>query len=159
MPYIAQVAVGRRDHLSVYGDDYNTPDGTGVRDYIHVVDLARGHVCAIEYMMKHRGENVFNLGTGTGYSVLDMVHAFERVTGVKIPYEIGRAARETSPRYTPAPTRARSCWAGRPSTIWTTCAGTPGPGSPRTPWATTADRCAKSPRIPTPVCAPARNDK
>ena len=72
----------------MFGDDYNTPDGTGVRDYIHVVDLARGHVCAIEYMMKHRGENVFNLGTGTGYSVLDMVHAFERVTGVKIPYEI-----------------------------------------------------------------------
>ena len=88
MPYIAQVAVGRRDHLSVYGDDYDTPDGTGVRDYIHVVDLARGHVCAIEYMLGHRGENVFNLGTGTGYSVLDMVHAFERVTGVKIPYEI-----------------------------------------------------------------------
>ena len=88
MPFIAQVAVGRRDHLSVYGNDYDTHDGTGVRDYIHVVDLARGHVCAIEYMMKHRGENVFNLGTGTGYSVLDMVHAFERVTGVKIPYEI-----------------------------------------------------------------------
>ena len=88
MPYIAQVAVGRRDHLSVYGDAYDTPDGTGVRDYIHVVDLARGHVCAIEYMLGHRGENVFNLGTGTGYSVLDMVHAFERVTGVKIPYEI-----------------------------------------------------------------------
>ncbi len=88
MPFIAQVAVGRRDHLSVYGNDYNTPDGTGVRDYIHVVDLARGHVCAIEYMMTRRGESVFNLGTGTGYSVLDMVHAFERVTGVKIPYEI-----------------------------------------------------------------------
>ena len=88
MPYIAQVAVGRRDHLSVYGNDYDTPDGTGVRDYIHVVDLARGHVCAIEYMLGHRGENVFNLGTGTGYSVLDMVKAFQRVTGVKIPYEI-----------------------------------------------------------------------
>ena len=78
---------GWTKYMSV-GDDYNTPDGTGVRDYIHVVDLARGHVCAIEYMMKHRGENVFNLGTGTGYSVLDMVKAFERVTGVKIPYEI-----------------------------------------------------------------------
>lgn len=88
MPYIAQVAVGRLDHLNVFGDDYNTPDGTGVRDYIHVCDLAAGHVAAIEYMAKHRGENVFNLGTGTGYSVLDMVHAFERVTGRKIPYEI-----------------------------------------------------------------------
>ena len=88
MPFIAQVAVGRRDHLNVFGDDYNTPDGTGVRDYIHVVDLARGHVAAIEYMQTHRGESVFNLGTGQGYSVLDMVKAFERVTGVKIPYEI-----------------------------------------------------------------------
>ena len=88
MPFIAQVAVGRRDHLNVFGNDYDTPDGTGVRDYIHVVDLARGHVAAIEYMQNHRGENVFNLGTGTGYSVLDMVKAFERVTGVKIPYEI-----------------------------------------------------------------------
>lgn len=88
MPYISQVAVGRRDHLNVFGNDYNTHDGTGVRDYIHVVDLARGHVCAIEYMSKHRGENVFNLGTGHGYSVLDMVKAFERVTGIHIPYEI-----------------------------------------------------------------------
>ena len=88
MPYIAQVAVGRRDHLSIFGNDYDTHDGTGVRDYIHVVDLARGHVAAIEYMQEHRGESVFNLGTGTGYSVLDMVKAFERVTGRKIPYEI-----------------------------------------------------------------------
>ena len=88
MPYISQVAIGRRDHLSVYGNDYDTHDGTGVRDYIHVVDLARGHVAAIEYMLGHRGESVFNLGTGTGYSVLDMVKAFERVTGQKIPYEI-----------------------------------------------------------------------
>ena len=88
MPYIAQVAVGRRDHLNIFGNDYPTHDGTGVRDYIHVVDLARGHVAAIEYMQGHRGESVFNLGTGTGYSVLDMVNAFERVTGRKIPYEI-----------------------------------------------------------------------
>ena len=88
MPFIAPVAVGRRDHLNVFGNDYDTHDGTGVRDYIHVVDLARGHVCAIEYMQKHKGENVFNLGTGMGYSVLDMVKAFERVTGIKIPYEI-----------------------------------------------------------------------
>ncbi len=88
MPFISQVAVGRRDHLNVFGNDYDTHDGTGVRDYIHVVDLARVHVCAIEYMQKHKGENVFNLGTGMGYSVLDMVKAFERVTGIKIPYEI-----------------------------------------------------------------------
>ena len=88
MPYIAQVAVGRLDHLNIFGNDYDTPDGTGVRDYIHVVDLARGHVAAINYMMNHKGESVFNLGTGQGYSVLDMVHTFERVTGQKIPYEI-----------------------------------------------------------------------
>ena len=88
MPFISQVAVGRLDHLNVFGDDYPTHDGTGVRDYIHVVDLARGHVAAIDYMMKHKGESVFNLGTGQGYSVLDMVRAFERVTGQKIPYQI-----------------------------------------------------------------------
>ncbi len=88
MPYISQVAVGRREMLSVYGNDYDTHDGTGVRDYIHVVDLARGHVAAIEYMVKNRGESVFNLGTGTGYSVLDMVKAFEKASGVTIPYQI-----------------------------------------------------------------------
>ena len=88
MPYISQVAVGRREKLSVYGNDYDTHDGTGVRDYIHVVDLARGHVAAIEYMVKNRGESVFNLGTGTGYSVLDMVKAFEKASGVAIPYQI-----------------------------------------------------------------------
>ena len=88
MPFISQVAVGRRDHLSVFGGDYPTPDGTGVRDYIHVVDLARGHVAAIDYLMAHQGTEVFNLGTGVGYSVLDMVHAFEEASGTKIPYEI-----------------------------------------------------------------------
>lgn len=88
MPYISQVAVGRLDHLNVFGDDYDTPDGTGVRDYIHVLDLAAGHVAAIDYMQTHQGENVFNLGTGQGYSVLDMVKTFEKVTGQKIPYEI-----------------------------------------------------------------------
>ena len=88
MPFISQVAVGRRDHLNVFGNDYDTHDGTGVRDYIHVVDLARGHVAAINYMQQHKGESVFNLGTGNGYSVLDMVHAFEKVTGRKVPYRI-----------------------------------------------------------------------
>ena len=88
MPYISQVAIGRRECLSVFGNDYDTHDGTGVRDYIHVVDLARGHVAAIDYMKTHKGENVFNLGTGTGYSVLDMVKAFERVSGQKVPYKI-----------------------------------------------------------------------
>ena len=88
MPFISQVAIGRREYLNVFGDDYDTPDGTGVRDYIHVVDLARGHVAAINYMQQHKGESVFNLGTGNGYSALDMVHAFEKVTGRKVPYRI-----------------------------------------------------------------------
>lgn len=88
MPYIAQVAVGRRDKLHVFGNDYNTHDGTGVRDYIHVVDLAKGHAKAIAYAASHEGTEAFNLGTGCGYSVLDVVHAFERASGVKIPYVI-----------------------------------------------------------------------
>ena len=88
MPFITQVAVGRREKLSVFGDDYDTPDGTGVRDYIHVVDLSRGHVAAMAYTMQHNGCEVFNLGTGTGYSVLDMVHSFIDVNRVPVPYEI-----------------------------------------------------------------------
>ena len=88
MPYITQVAIGRREFLSVYGNDYDTHDGTGVRDYIHVVDLARGHVAAVKYVLANPGCEVFNLGTGTGYSVLDMVHAFIEVNRVPVPYEI-----------------------------------------------------------------------
>ena len=88
MPYITQVAVGRREFLSVFGNDYNTHDGTGVRDYIHVVDLAMGHVAAVNYVAKAAGCEVFNLGTGTGYSVLDMVKAFETANGVPVPYRI-----------------------------------------------------------------------
>ena len=88
MPYITQVAIGRRPHLSVFGNDYDTPDGTGVRDYIHVVDLAKGHVAAVKYALEHDGCDVFNLGTGTGYSVLDMVKAFETASGAQVPYVI-----------------------------------------------------------------------
>lgn len=88
MPYISQTAIGKRENLSVFGNDYPTVDGTGVRDYIHVVDLAKGHVAAIKYIMQHTGEAVFNLGTGRGYSVLDMVHTFERVNNVSVPFEI-----------------------------------------------------------------------
>lgn len=88
MPYITQVAAGIRDHLSVFGNDYPTHDGTGVRDYIHVVDLAKGHAAAYDYSMRSKGCEVFNLGTGIGYSVLDIVKAFEEANGVKIPYEI-----------------------------------------------------------------------
>ncbi len=88
MPYITQVAVGKRERLSVFGDDFPTKDGTGVRDYIHVVDLANGHACALNYVATHKGVEVFNLGTSVGYSVLDMVHAFEEANGVQIPYVI-----------------------------------------------------------------------
>ena len=88
MPYITQVAVGRRESLSIFGDDYDTPDGTGVRDYIHVVDLAKGHVAAVRYATENKGCEVFNLGTGVGYSVLDMVHAFIDANRVPVPYNI-----------------------------------------------------------------------
>ena len=90
MPYVGQVAVGRREYLTVFGDDYDTPDGTGVRDYIHVMDLGRGHLSAIEYMEKKGGGLwTFNLGTGTGYSVLDMVKAMEKACGNEIKYKVG----------------------------------------------------------------------
>lgn len=88
MPYISQVAVGKLEKLGVFGDDYDTPDGTGVRDYIHVVDLAIGHVKAIDYILTNPGLDVINLGTGVGYSVLDMVKAFSNACGKEIPYEI-----------------------------------------------------------------------
>lgn len=88
MPYITQVAVGKLEKLGVFGDDYDTPDGTGVRDYIHVVDLALGHVKALAKFEAGSGLNIYNLGTGTGYSVLDIVKNFEAASGVKIPYEI-----------------------------------------------------------------------
>ncbi|MGO2232206.1 UDP-glucose 4-epimerase GalE [Psychrobacter sp.] len=88
LPYIAQVGVGRRDKLSVYGGDYDTHDGTGVRDYIHVVDLAKGHLSALDYITDKTGYFVWNLGTGNGFSVLDMVQAFEKASGKKIPYQV-----------------------------------------------------------------------
>ena len=88
MPYITQVAIGRREFLSVYGNDYDTHDGTGVRDYIHVVDLAKGHVAAVKFVLEHSGCEVFNLGTGCGVSVLDMVKAFNEANGLNLPYKI-----------------------------------------------------------------------
>lgn len=88
MPYITQVAVGKLSRLGVFGNDYPTPDGTGVRDYIHVVDLAKGHLKALEYADRHKGTEIFNLGTGIGYSVLDIVKTFSRVNKMEIPYDI-----------------------------------------------------------------------
>jgi len=90
MPYITQVAVGRLDELSVFGDDYPTRDGTGVRDYIHVVDLAKGHLTALDYFRQNpaSGFLAVNLGTGRGYSVLELIHTFSKVSGIDIPYRI-----------------------------------------------------------------------
>ena len=89
MPYVTQVAVGKREKLTVFGGDYATPDGTCRRDFIHVMDLAQAHVKAIEYATMHKGVEVFNIGTGTPYSVLDIINTFEKVNGVKVNYEIG----------------------------------------------------------------------
>ena len=88
MPFIAQVAVGRREKLSVFGNDYNTPDGTGVRDYIHVMDLADGHIAALKAVGEKAGLHIYNLGTGNGSSVLEMVEAFAKACGKPVPYEL-----------------------------------------------------------------------
>lgn len=88
LPYVAQVAIGRLEQISVFGNDYNTPDGTGVRDYIHVVDLAKGHVSAIAYANENKGFIAINLGTGNGVSVLEMIHTYEKVCGYKLKYRI-----------------------------------------------------------------------
>ncbi len=108
MPYISQVAIGRLEKLRVFGDDYDTPDGTGVRDYIHVVDLADGHLKALESLDKIRGCDAVNLGTGRGYSVLDVLHAFERACGRSLPHEIvARRPGDVAQCYA-APDKARS---------------------------------------------------
>ena len=112
MPYITQVAVGKLKELGVFGNDYDTPDGTGVRDYIHVVDLAVGHVKAIKYIFSNPGLDIINLGTGVGYSVLDMVKAFSKACGKEIPYEIKpRRAGDIATCYcTPAKAKAELGW-------------------------------------------------
>lgn len=107
MPFIAQVSVGKRKSLNVYGNDYDTPDGTGVRDYIHIMDLADGHVKAMIYQknLNPTGFKPINLGTGKGYSVMEVIHAFEKASGKKIPYEIvGRRAGDISASYANANT-------------------------------------------------------
>jgi UDP-glucose 4-epimerase len=114
MPFVAQVAVGRRPHVTIFGDDYDTPDGTGVRDYLHVMDLADGHVSALRYIdggeekKSGRGKlSIFNLGTGTGYSVLDMVTAFGKAVGKPIPYVLGPRRPGDVTIYMADPTRAK----------------------------------------------------
>ncbi len=107
MPYITQVAVKKREKLSVFGNDYPTHDGTGVRDYIHVCDLAKGHVAALRYSQKNCGCEAFNLGTGIGYSVMDIITAFEKVNGIKIPYVITNRRDGDLPEYYANPEKAR----------------------------------------------------
>ena len=110
LPYILQVALGKQSELTVYGDDYPTPDGTGVRDYIHVMDLVAGHVKALQYLLDERnnpGCHVWNLGTGRGYSVLEMVKAFESVTGAQIPYKIAARRSGDIPQCWADPTKAK----------------------------------------------------
>ena len=112
MPYITQVAVGKREELGVFGNDYDTPDGTGVRDYIHVCDLAAGHVCALKAIERNCGLAVYNLGTGHGYSVLDVVKAFEKANGINIKYSIKpRRAGDIATCYcNPAKAKAELGW-------------------------------------------------
>jgi UDP-glucose 4-epimerase len=115
LPFITQVAVGKLPQLSVFGGDYPTHDGTGVRDYIHVVDLAHGHVAALRYLQEHAGVHTWNLGTGQGYSVLDMVKAFEAASGVQVPYKlVARRAGDIAVCYS-NPLRPWPSWAGRRS--------------------------------------------
>lgn len=124
-PYITQVAVGKLKSLNVFGNDYDTPDGTGVRDYIHVADLAAGHVKALKKLEPGSGLNIYNLGTGVGYSVLDIVKNFEAATGVTIPYEIkGRRAGDIATCYSSAD-KAIGNWAGKHNMISKICVQTP----------------------------------
>ena len=107
VPYIAQVAIGKREFLGIFGNDYPTPDGTCKRDYIHVVDLAKGHVKALQKLKPGSGINLYNLGTGNGYSVLDVVHAYERACGEKIPYKIKTRRAGDVPAYWCTPEKAK----------------------------------------------------
>lgn len=130
MPYITQVAVGRREYLSVFGDDYPTQDGTGVRDYIHVVDLAKGHVKAVEKLAEGPGVRIWNLGTGQGYSVLDMVRAMEKASGRPIAHRIAPGGQGMWPNAGPIRPRPFRNWAGVPKKGWMPCVPMPGAGNP-----------------------------
>ena len=128
VPYIAKVAVGKLEKVHVFGNDYPTPDGTGVRDYIHVVDLARGHVAAIKKLEQKPGLFICNLGTGHGYSVLDVINAFSKPAARRSPMSSIRAAPATSPSAGAIPPRPSVSSAGRPSTALRKCAPTAGTG-------------------------------
>ena len=128
MPYVTQVAVGKLKELGVFGNDYDTPDGTGVRDYIHVVDLAIGHVKALKKIQENAGLCIYNLGTGHGYSVLDIVKNFEKATGVKIPYVINQEDRAISQPATVIRPKQKRSLAGKHSMVSKICVRIPGDG-------------------------------
>ena len=132
MPYVAQVAVGKLERLRIFGGDYATHDGTGVRDYIHVVDLARGHIKALDALESLDSSFVVNLGTGTGYSVLDVVKAFEAASGKPVPYELVARRPGDIAECFAAPAAARSCSAGKRNMASSGCAPITGAGSRRT---------------------------
>ncbi len=125
MPYVSQVAVGKRERLTVFGNDYPTPDGTCIRDYIHVLDLARGHVAAIQFAAEHTGTEVFNLGTGRGSSVLELVNTFQQVNEIPVPYVIGGRRPGDQPVCYADPAKAKNIlgWEAR-ETLETMCADT-----------------------------------
>ena len=112
MPYLVKVARGDLPELKIFGNDYPTPDGTGIRDYIHVMDLAEGHLASLKYLENFKGYDVFNLGTGKGASVLELVLAFEEVCGIKIPYRYAARRKGDLAEYFAEPSRANDilCW-------------------------------------------------
>ena len=130
VPYIAQVAVGKLEKLHVFGGDYPTPDGTGVRDYIHVVDLARGHVSALKKLEERCGLFVCNLGTGKGYSVLEVLRAYEKACGKTLPYVVDPGGRATLRSAIRTRSGQSGRWGGRRATASRRCAPPPGSGSP-----------------------------
>ncbi|WP_439645915.1 NAD-dependent epimerase/dehydratase family protein [Limimaricola cinnabarinus] len=132
MPFLAQVATGRQAKLRIFGDDYPTPDGTGVRDYIHVVDLARAHVAALERACRAAGTETYNIGTGQGYSVREMREAFSRAVGRELPFEVLPRRAAISPRCNPTALAPRIIWDGGPSSGSKRWRATCGTGSPPT---------------------------
>ena len=143
MPYITQVAVGKREYLNVFGNDYETHDGTGVRDYIHVVDLAKGHISALGKVMTSTGIDAVNLGTGEGYSVLDVVKSFEKANGIKIPYKVtGRRPGDIDICFADT-SKALKVLGWKAEKTWKTCAATLGTGR-KTIRTDTVDRKAEN---------------
>ncbi|TKR94844.1 hypothetical protein L596_009079 [Steinernema carpocapsae] len=141
MPYVSQVAIGKLPVLTIFGDKWDTPDGTGVRDYIHIVDLAKGHVASLDRIKKQGkiGCEIYNLGTGKGYSVLEMVAALEKVAGRKLQ-RLDLVAQEISRRFTVIRSWLKRSWAGKRNSGWRRCAATCGTGKRRIPMATLRTR-------------------